>query len=73
MAKRKAAPTASPAVAPTAAPEDSVYIGKSVKPEYLTRFYAELASAQPGMRFSVFKADGRLIARWPDELKPNDR
>jgi uncharacterized protein len=41
MAKRKAAPKTSQAEAPAAAPEDSVYIGKSVKPEFI---YLRLAN-----------------------------
>jgi signal transduction histidine kinase/ActR/RegA family two-component response regulator len=38
----------------------------SLRPEYLTRFYGELAGAQPGMRMALMRNDGRLLARWPD-------
>ncbi len=48
-------------------------VSVSLKPGYLTDFYAELAAAEPGLRFAVFKADGRLIARWPQPIALGDR
>jgi signal transduction histidine kinase/CheY-like chemotaxis protein len=45
----------------------------SLRPDYLTNFYAELAATEPGMRFAVLKADGRFIARWPDPMPPEGR
>jgi signal transduction histidine kinase len=43
-------------------------VNASLRPEYLTDFYRELDAAE--MRFAVVRADGRLIARWPGEVKP---
>ena len=41
----------------------------SLKPEYLTNFYAELAKSEPGLRFGVLREDGKMLARWPDESR----
>ena len=40
-------------------------VSVSLKPSYLTDFYAELAKAEPNLRFAVLRADGRLVASWP--------
>ncbi|HTN49864.1 MAG TPA: ATP-binding protein [Burkholderiaceae bacterium] len=45
----------------------------SLKPGYLTDFYAELASSEPGLRFAVFRSDGKFLARWPDGVPPGAR
>jgi signal transduction histidine kinase/ActR/RegA family two-component response regulator len=37
----------------------------SLRPSYLTDFYAELAKSEPGLRFALFRSDGKLLARWP--------
>jgi two-component system NtrC family sensor kinase len=38
----------------------------SLKPEYFQNFYRSLAREEPGLAtFSLFKADGALLARWP--------
>jgi signal transduction histidine kinase/ActR/RegA family two-component response regulator len=42
----------------------------SLRPEYLTEFYKELATASPGLRVTVLRSDGRMVARWPDTLPP---
>jgi len=42
----------------------------SLKPGYLTDFYAELARSGPRLRFSVFRDDGKFLARWPEEVVP---
>jgi signal transduction histidine kinase/ActR/RegA family two-component response regulator len=43
----------------------------SLKPSYLTDFYAELAQAEPGLRFVVLRSDGKLIARYPSPVPEN--
>ena len=48
-------------------------VSVSLRPAYLTDFYAELAESRRGLLFSVFKADGRLIARWPTAVGPEER
>ncbi len=48
-------------------------VSVSLDPGYLTGFYAELAKHEPGLRFTVFRADGRLIARWPEPVEPGAR
>jgi two-component system NtrC family sensor kinase len=54
----------------------SVHI--SLRPEYLTAFWEEIASSIHGLRVVVLRADGRLIARWPGNVQagaavpPND-
>ena len=40
----------------------------SLKPGYLTDFYAELGRAEPGLRFAILRNDGKLLARWPDNV-----
>jgi len=40
----------------------------SLKPTYLTDFYAELAKNEPGLRFAVLRGDGKLIARYPEAI-----
>lgn len=42
----------------------------SLRPEYLTRFYENLAKTEPNVRFAVMRSDGKLIARWPGEAPP---
>ena len=43
----------------------------SLRPKYLTDFYAELAAAEPGLHVLITRTDGRLLARWPaDAAKP---
>ena len=41
----------------------------SLKPDYLTNFYAELAKSDRGLRFGVLREDGKMLARWPDESR----
>jgi signal transduction histidine kinase/ActR/RegA family two-component response regulator len=56
--------------------EDGAFAGTvnvSLRPEYLTRFYEELAKADPGLRMAVLRDDGRLIARWPPDVAPGFR
>ena len=43
-------------------------VNASLRPEYLTNFYKELDAEN--LRFAIVRADGRLIARWPDGFKP---
>lgn len=45
----------------------------SLRPSYLTDFYAELAKAEPGLHFALFRADGKLLARWPGRVTPDLR
>ena len=40
----------------------------SVRPEYLTCYYSELAGQVPGMRMTLLRDDGRALARWPDSV-----
>ncbi|HEU5295206.1 MAG TPA: response regulator [Burkholderiaceae bacterium] len=37
----------------------------SLRPQYLTDFYQELAATVPGLRVVVLRTDGRMLARWP--------
>ena len=46
-------------------------VNVSLRPEYLTAFYKELAATAPGLRVAVFRSDGRLLARWPENV-PSD-
>ena len=39
----------------------------SLRPQYLTDFYAELAQTERGLHVAIARLDGRLLARWPDE------
>jgi signal transduction histidine kinase/ActR/RegA family two-component response regulator len=40
----------------------------SLRPEYLTSFYAELATQEPGLNMALVRDDGKLVARWPREV-----
>lgn len=37
----------------------------SLRPEFLTQFYARLGESEPGLRVTLLRDDGRLLARWP--------
>lgn len=37
----------------------------SLRPEYFTRLYADLAQAELGLAVSLLRRDGLLLARWP--------
>jgi signal transduction histidine kinase/ActR/RegA family two-component response regulator len=37
----------------------------SLRPQYLTEFYQELATTVPGLRTVLLRSDGRMIVRWP--------
>ncbi|HEX5612102.1 MAG TPA: response regulator [Burkholderiales bacterium] len=37
----------------------------SLRPEYLTAFFGQIAAAVPGLRVRVLRSDGRLLARFP--------
>ena len=39
----------------------------SLRPEYLSNFYAELAKAEPGLKLFIARDDGKILARWPDD------
>ena len=39
----------------------------SLRPEYLTNFYADLVAQERGLNMSIVRNDGRLVARWPRE------
>jgi signal transduction histidine kinase/CheY-like chemotaxis protein len=43
-------------------------VNVSLRPEYLTAFYKELAATAPRLRVAVFRSDGRLLARWPGNI-----
>jgi signal transduction histidine kinase/ActR/RegA family two-component response regulator len=45
----------------------------SLRPTYLTDFYAELARDEPGLRFGVFRSDGVFIARYPGDVPEGAR
>src|SRR5438876_1703901 len=47
-------------------------VSTSLRPEYLTRFYQELATGMPGLRIGIVRTDGRVLACWPD-APPNSR
>ena len=50
---------------------DGAYAGTvnvALSPEYLTRFWAEMASSMHGLRLAALRADGVLIARYPDGI-----
>jgi signal transduction histidine kinase len=38
----------------------------SLRPGYLSDFYAELAKTEPGLRILLARVDGSVLARWPD-------
>lgn len=37
----------------------------SLRPEYLTAFFGQIAAAVPGLHVQVLRSDGRLLARFP--------
>ena len=39
----------------------------SLRPEYFSNFYAELAKSEPGLYIFIARVDGSLLARWPDD------
>ena len=46
----------------------------ALTPTYFTDFYRSLAAQEPGINsFSLFKADGALLARWPVSTPVTDR
>jgi len=50
--------------------EDGGFAGTvnvSLRPDYLTDFYKELAAADPGLRLAVLRRDSAFIASWPIE------
>jgi hypothetical protein len=52
-------------------------VNVSLRPEYRTDFYRELAAFEPGLRVVVLRSDGGLVARWPssapvDKTMPAD-
>jgi hypothetical protein len=55
--------------------EGTVHV--SLRPEYLTDFYSELEQLEPGLRMTVLRPDGSVVARWPgptpvDQAMPPD-
>jgi signal transduction histidine kinase/CheY-like chemotaxis protein len=44
----------------------------SLRPQYLTDFYRDLAEASPGLHMAVLRSDGKLLARWPDPVRPGE-
>ena len=42
----------------------------SLRPEYLTAFWEEMAASTRGLRMVVVRTDGRLLARWPGAVAP---
>ena len=40
----------------------------SLRPQYLTEFYQELATTVPGLRTALLRTDGHTIVRWPGEV-----
>ncbi len=45
----------------------------TIYPESLTDFYGTLAKAGEGIGFSLLRADGRVLARWPSPSGPSIR
>lgn len=45
-------------------------VNVSLRPQYLTEFWRELGTSMAGLRVAVFRADGRLVARWPGAVTP---
>lgn len=39
----------------------------SLRPQYLSDFYAELAKSEPGLSVFIARLDGRMLVRWPDD------
>jgi len=50
--------------------EGTVHV--SLRPEYLTDFYSEMAVLDPGLRMTVVRLDGAVVVRWPG-LSPIDQ
>jgi len=48
-------------------------VNVSLRPEYLTAFYKEMAVTTPGLRVAVLRTDGKLLARWPDSVPEGGR
>jgi signal transduction histidine kinase/CheY-like chemotaxis protein len=48
-------------------------ISVSLRPDYFTDFYAELAVAEPGLVLTLVRADGALIARYPNAITAGQR
>lgn len=40
-------------------------VSVSLSPEYLERFYAELAQTEPGLNTTLVRSDGTILARYP--------
>ena len=45
-------------------------VNVSLRPQYLTQFYAELARHRTGLHFALWRDDGKLVARWPESPAP---
>ena len=45
-------------------------VNVSLRPEYLTAFWEQLAISAHGLRIAVLRADGKFIARWPGTVPP---
>ena len=43
-------------------------VNVSLRPEYLTEFWAQIGALTEGIRIAVIREDGRLVARWPGEV-----
>ncbi|MET0209931.1 MAG: response regulator [Burkholderiaceae bacterium] len=44
-------------------------VNVSLRPEYLTNFYSDLAEATPDLRVTVIRGDGAILARWPGPMQ----
>jgi two-component system NtrC family sensor kinase len=42
-------------------------IAVSLYPHYFTAFYQKLAKSEPGLQIALFRTDGSVITRWPQE------
>ena len=40
-------------------------VNVSLRPEYFSRFYADLSANDPGLAITMFRKDGLVYARWP--------
>jgi two-component system NtrC family sensor kinase len=45
----------------------------SLSPAYFVKFYAELAAAEPGLKVSLLRRDGTVLARFPEASGDVDR